>query len=58
MPYGSNYRDMKMGQMQKPSPLQQRKMASQLGEAPRPKRMQPYKRPTGKVSMSNWAKYL
>lgn len=57
MPYGSNYRNIQVGEKQ-PRQLGARRMQVMAGEAPRPKKMQPYKRPTTKMNMSNWAKYL
>ena len=56
MPYGSNYRDMQVGKQ--PRQMGARRMQVMAGEAPRSKKMQPYKRPTGKIKMSNWAKFL
>lgn len=57
MPYGSNYRNIQVGEKQ-PRQLGARRMQVMAGEAPRPKKMQPYKRPTTKMNISNWAKYL
>jgi hypothetical protein len=56
MPYGSNYRNIQVGKQ--PRQLGARRMEVMEGEAPRPKKMQPYKRPSGSSKMSNWAKYL
>jgi hypothetical protein len=57
MPYGSNYRNIQVGQKQ-PRQMGARQSQVMAGEAPRPKKMQPYKRPTGQVKMSNWARFL